>query len=204
MFYTPSSRIGQNIMRIELLDTYGILRIKTTEFLFDLEDLPLIKGRDSWYCDKDGYLVSSYFYNGVRRFVRFHRLVMHAKPGQCVDHINKNKADNRKKRSDWRNSVSVKKPIERSERQKNLLKTVAKSSKQRYVLIVGKSLPLQATDRFSVQRIAAIRQGRIRQKPIEKRKKEVIIIVSVYVLCVAVLTGLHTVSRNSVPRNVKR
>lgn len=31
-------------MRIELLDTYGILRIKTTEFLFDLEDLPLIKG----------------------------------------------------------------------------------------------------------------------------------------------------------------
>lgn len=25
---------------IELLDTYGILRIKTTEFLFDLEDLP--------------------------------------------------------------------------------------------------------------------------------------------------------------------
>lgn len=84
-------------MWIELLDTYGILRIKTTEFLFDLEDLPLIKGRDSWYCDKDGYLVSSYFYNGVRRFVRFHRLVMHAKPGQCVDHINKNKADNRKK-----------------------------------------------------------------------------------------------------------
>ena len=44
MFYTPSSRIGQNIMRIELLDTYGILRIKTTEFLFDLEDLPLIRG----------------------------------------------------------------------------------------------------------------------------------------------------------------
>lgn len=34
-------------------------------------------------------------------------------------------------------------------------------------------------------------------------EKEVIIIVSVYVLCVAVLTGLHTVSRNSVPRNVK-
>ena len=75
--------------------------------------------------------------------------------------------------------------------------------KKDYVLIVGKSLPLQATDRFSVQRIAAIRQGRIRQKPIEKRKKVITIIVSVYVLCVAVLTGLHTVSRNSVPRNVK-
>lgn len=76
-------------MTVELLNTYGILRIGVAEFLFDLDDLPIIKGRDSWYCDKDGYLVSSYFYCGVRRFVRFHRLVMHAKPGQFVDHINK-------------------------------------------------------------------------------------------------------------------
>lgn len=66
-----------------------------------------------------------------------------------------------------------------------------------------KSLCLQVTDRYSVQRIVAIRQGRIRQKPTEKQKKEIIIIVSVSVLCVAVPTGLHTVSRNSVPRNVK-
>ena len=77
-------------------------------------------------------------------------------------------------------------------------------SKQRYVPIVRKSLPLQAIDRYSVQRIAAIRQGRIKQKPTEKRKKEIIIIVSVYVLCVAVPTGLHTVSRNSVQMNVQR
>ena len=35
-------------------------------------------------------------------------------------------------------------------------------------------------------------------------RKAIIIIVSVYVLCVAVPTGLHTVSRNFVPRNVKR
>ena len=47
-------------------------------------------------------------------------------------------------------------------------------------------------------------EGRIRRKPTEKRKKAIIIIVSVSVLCVAVPTGLHTVSRNSVPKNVKR
>ena len=41
------------------------------------------------------------------------------------------------------------------------------------------------------------------RKPTEKQKKEIIIIVSVSVLCVAVPTGLHTVSRNSVPKNVK-
>lgn len=82
--------------RIELFDTYGIFRVKETEFLFDLDDLPLIKGRDSWYCDKDGYLVSSYYFNGARRFIRFHRIVMNATPEQVVDHINRNKADNRK------------------------------------------------------------------------------------------------------------
>ena len=81
---------------------------------------------------------------------------------------------------------------------------VAKSSKQRYVLIVRQSLSLQAIDRYSVQRIVAIKQGRIKRKPTEKRKKVITIIVSVYVLCVAVPTGLHTVSRNSVQMNVQR
>ena len=66
--------------------------------------------------------------------------------------------------------------------------------KQKCVRIVRKNLSLQATDRFSAQRIVTIRQGRIRRKPTEKRKKAIIIIVSVYVLCVAVPTGLHTVS----------
>lgn len=35
-------------------------------------------------------------------------------------------------------------------------------------------------------------------------KKAITITVSVYVLCVVVPTGLHTVSKNSAPRNVKR
>ena len=52
---------------------------------------------------------------------------------------------------------------------------VAKSSKQRYVLIVRQSLPLQAIDRYSVQRIVAIKQGRIKRKPTEKRKKVITI-----------------------------
>lgn len=40
--------------------------------------------------------MSCYYFNGCRRFVRFHRIVMKAKPGQFVDHINKDRADNRK------------------------------------------------------------------------------------------------------------
>ena len=77
------------------MGTYGVLRLGTSEFLFDAEDLPLIENRD-WYRDKDGYLVNYYYYNGRRRFTRFHRIVMHAKPKQFVDHINRNRADNRK------------------------------------------------------------------------------------------------------------
>lgn len=83
-------------MQIELLEAYGVLHVESKEFLFDLEDLPIVQKHKNWYCDKDGYLVNGYFYNGSRRIARFHRLVMNAKPGQCVDHINKNRADNRK------------------------------------------------------------------------------------------------------------
>lgn len=80
---------------IELLDTHGVLHLGSFLFLFDLEDLPIIQNH-IWYRDKDGYLVSCYYFNGRQRFVRFHRIVMRAQPGQVVDHINKDRSDNRK------------------------------------------------------------------------------------------------------------
>lgn len=80
---------------IELLDTHGVLHLGSFPFLFDLEDLPVIKSH-IWYRDKDGYLVSCYYFNGQQRFVRFHRIVMRAQLGQVVDHINKDRSDNRK------------------------------------------------------------------------------------------------------------
>lgn len=80
---------------VKLFDGYGVLTIGNTEIFFDIEDLPIINSR-RWYVDKDGYLASSYIYNGCRCFAMFHRIVMNAKPGQIVDHINRNRADNRK------------------------------------------------------------------------------------------------------------
>ena len=80
---------------IELLETYGILHIGISLFYIDLDDLPIIESR-RWYVDKDGYLTSSYYYLGQLRIVRFHRIVAHAKPGQWVDHRDKNRANNRK------------------------------------------------------------------------------------------------------------
>ena len=81
--------------KVKLFDTYGILYVDATEFFFDIEDLCVVESRN-WYMDKDGYLVSYYFYAGKRKCIRFHRIVMNAQPHQCIDHINKNKADNRK------------------------------------------------------------------------------------------------------------
>ena len=80
---------------IELLNTHGVLHLGSFPFLFDLEDLPVIQSH-IWYRDKDGYLASCYYFNGQQRFVRFHRIVMRAQPGQVVDHINKDRSDNRK------------------------------------------------------------------------------------------------------------
>lgn len=80
---------------LKLYEAYGVLTISGTQFLFDLDDLWLIKSR-SWYKDKDGYLASSYLFNGKLCFLMFHREVMHAPQGLVVDHINQNKADNRK------------------------------------------------------------------------------------------------------------
>lgn len=90
---TMSTKFARN--EIELLDAYGILHLGPIPFLFDLEDLSIIQNH-VWYRDKDGYLVSCYYFNGRQRFVRFHRIVMHAQPGQFVDHINKDRSDNRK------------------------------------------------------------------------------------------------------------
>ena len=85
----------KNGQAVKLLDEYGVLNINGTEFLFDIEDLTIINSRN-WYVDKDGYLASSYIYAGRRCFAMFHRIVMNAKPGQTVDHINRNRNDNRK------------------------------------------------------------------------------------------------------------
>jgi hypothetical protein len=46
---------------VKLFDTYGVFYIDNHEFLFDIEDLPIINSRN-WYVDKDGYLASSYMF----------------------------------------------------------------------------------------------------------------------------------------------
>lgn len=62
-------------------------------FLIDKEDYDLIK-KYKWGMD-DGYISSHDFENNHRK-IRLHRIILNAPAGSIVDHINRNKLDNRK------------------------------------------------------------------------------------------------------------
>lgn len=97
---------------------------------------------------------------------------------------------------------------EKAYREKRKAKKIAENGgeiiKKKICPHCGKEFTPTSNRQIFCSKDCAIRKGRIRRKQTEKRKKAIIIIVSVYVLCVAVPTGLHTASRNSAPRNVKR
>ena len=60
--------------------------------LVDDEDYPAISAR-KWSNDGHGYAVT---YRGNHRLITMHRLIMDAKKGDEIDHINRNKLDNRR------------------------------------------------------------------------------------------------------------
>jgi len=77
--------------RYDLTGTYGIgYTKKNEEFYFDLEDYEKIKGY-TW-CVSTGYIMSSL--NG--KLIQFHRVVTNASDDEIIDHISRNRKDNRK------------------------------------------------------------------------------------------------------------
>jgi len=74
-------------MRIPLTGKYGAGKA----LLIDDDDYRHYLSH-SWSVHRKGYLIYSSRGTGLR----FHRLVMNAKPGQLVDHINGDRLDNRK------------------------------------------------------------------------------------------------------------
>lgn len=103
----------------QLFDKYGICYMSNNQqFYFDIEDLPLIQNY-YWSISTTGYAVSYYFTRDednkrIHHMRLFHRMIMNALDGMDVDHINRNRLDNRKmnlrlclsQQNDYNNSLS--------------------------------------------------------------------------------------------------
>ena len=87
--------------KIELFDDYGICYMLHDQlFYFDIDDFQLVKNH-YWSMTATGYAASYYFTrddNNKRKhhIMLFHRQVMNAPSNMDVDHINRDKLDNRK------------------------------------------------------------------------------------------------------------
>lgn len=72
-----------------------ICKVKNKTVLIDDEDIDIFD-KYNWHISDSGYIIWRGLINGKKRTIRLHRLIMHADDDQIVDHINRNKLDNRK------------------------------------------------------------------------------------------------------------
>lgn len=80
----------------DLTGDYGVgYTSNGIKFLFDLEDYNIIK-KYNWCADKDKYIVSSVKIGNKNINIKMHRLIMNPSKDEQIDHINRDKWDNRK------------------------------------------------------------------------------------------------------------
>lgn len=70
-------------------------KVKDKVVLIDDEDVDIFN-KYNWHISDSGYAVWRGLINGKNKTIRLHRLIMHADEDQIIDHINRNKLDNRK------------------------------------------------------------------------------------------------------------
>lgn len=74
----------------------AVLSSNNQWIICDIDDLPIISDK-KWRIDSNGYAVHSFKYNGRCKRLYMHRLFLSPEKGKyVVDHINQNRADNRR------------------------------------------------------------------------------------------------------------
>lgn len=89
--------MNRKLNNYDLSGEYGIgyTSNDNTIFYFDLEDYDKIKDY-TWRCDRGRYILTTYSANNKTQWVYLHKLIINADSDTVVDHINRNKCDNRK------------------------------------------------------------------------------------------------------------
>lgn len=72
-----------------------ICNVQNKNVLIDNDDIEIFD-KFKWHISDSGYVVWRGLLNGKKKTIRLHRLIIHADDDQIVDHINRNKLDNRK------------------------------------------------------------------------------------------------------------
>lgn len=146
-----------------------IVEIKGRSMIFDDADYHIWQSR-VWYLSDQGYAVWRGVENGKKTTYRFHRLVTNAKDGEIVDHINRDKLDNRK--SNLR-ICTQRENCQNSDRVDNAKGYYFDNRKKRWT-IDSKSLGVKSiyvdTEEDARQYILALREGRQPIRKLTKRK----------------------------------
>ena len=90
----PQPEVRKNAETAKLIPLTGV-RGKGKHAIVDSEDYPYFS-KHKWYCIWSGYPSTTTWERKTNVHHVMHRMIMKAKKGQFVDHINRNKLDNRK------------------------------------------------------------------------------------------------------------
>lgn len=81
--------------RFQKFDTYAMgTTNKGIQFYFDIEDYEKVS-QHTWRVNNNGYLVANIWIDEKRKVIEMHRYLFKVQEGLYIDHINRNKLDNR-------------------------------------------------------------------------------------------------------------